>query len=86
MLPQRNRQENSNTAQRIEVMRKLLQLMKASSIKVILMDREFTSKEALKLYWKRWSIELLFSHLKKKGFNLEDTHIINGRKIEKTCL
>ena len=33
-------------------------------------------------YQKRWSIEALFGHLKKKGFNLEDTHLRERRKID----
>ena len=34
-------------------------------------------------YKKRWSIELLFSHLKKRGFNLEDTHMTQVEKVER---
>jgi len=40
-------------------------------------------KEALDLYRLRWGIELLFSHLKKRGFRLEDTHMTGDRKLEK---
>jgi len=39
--------------------------------------------EALAAYKKRWSIEVLFGHLKKKGFNLEATHLKERRKIDK---
>jgi len=35
-------------------------------------SNRFIPKEALVLYRKRWAIEQLFSHLKKRGFNLED--------------
>ena len=40
-------------------------------------------KEALKLYRKRWGIERLFGHLKRKGFDLEATHMTCPRKLEK---
>jgi len=40
-------------------------------------------KEALKEYKLRWSIELLFSHYKKRGFNLEDTHMSEDAKLER---
>ena len=39
--------------------------------------------EALKTYKLRWSIEVLFGHLKKKGFNLESTHLREKKKIDK---
>jgi len=37
----------------------------------------------LELYQLRWGIELLFSHLKKRGFHLESTHMSEGKKLEK---
>ena len=40
-------------------------------------------KEALAAYKLRWGIEVLFGHLKKKGFNLEDTHLRDPHKIDK---
>lgn len=40
-----------------------------------------STKRALKLYRQRWSIETLFSHLKKRGLNLEATHMSQPRKI-----
>jgi len=39
--------------------------------------------DALETYKKRWSIEVLFGHLKKKGFNLESTHMKASEKIDK---
>jgi hypothetical protein len=35
------------------------------------------------LYRLRWGIEQLFSHLKKRGFDLEATHMREARKLEK---
>jgi len=43
----------------------------------------FTPLEALEVYKTRWSIEVLFGHLKKKGFNLENTHISQKKKMDK---
>lgn len=40
-------------------------------------------KQALAAYKLRWGIEVLFGHLKKKGFNLEDTHLRDPDKIDK---
>jgi len=159
VLPQRTKRGNSNTAQRISLLKKLLQLIDARDILVLTMDREFcgkkwlrgldtqevgyvlrvkgntvvgdksarehastrgrktkgpqyilgmdlffssnpikrggrashlgvisnrfAGKEALNWYQKRWGIELLFSHLKKRGFDLEATHMTDGAKLEK---
>ncbi len=43
----------------------------------------FKAKQALELYHGRWGIELLFSHLKRRGFNLEDTHLTDRKKLER---
>jgi len=39
-------------------------------------------RKALKAYKKRWSIETLFSCLKGRGFNFEDTHLTKSDRIE----
>ena len=38
-------------------------------------------KNALRLYRKRWGIECLFADTKTRGFNIEDTHIIDHAKL-----
>ncbi|MEX2578832.1 MAG: transposase [Verrucomicrobiales bacterium] len=43
----------------------------------------FSGDEALRLYRLRWGIETLFSHLKKRGFQFEDTHMTKKERIEK---
>ncbi|MBK1835709.1 IS4 family transposase [Roseibacillus ishigakijimensis] len=48
-----------------------------------LISNRFYGAEALELYKLRWGIEQLFSHLKKRGFNLEDTHMSDAKKLEK---
>lgn len=47
------------------------------------LSNRFGGNEALELYKLRWGIELLFSHLKQRGFNLEDTHMTDAAKLEK---
>lgn len=39
--------------------------------------------QAIKIYSIRWEIETLFGCLKSKGFNFEDTHIVNRDRIKK---
>ena len=46
-------------------------------------SNRFPPIEALKEYRHRWSIEVFFGHLKKKGFNLENTHMSHRAKIDK---
>lgn len=37
----------------------------------------------LEVYRERWKIEMLFACLKRKGFNLEDTHLTHKDRLEK---
>lgn len=160
VLPQRTKRGNSNTAQRISLLKNLLRLIAPQDIDVLTMDREFGSeawlrwldemkvgyvarikhntrvghksahqcgttrgrktftrqkiwnlelffaskpiqskgrrdshlyvvsnrfsgKEALALYKMRWGIEQLFSHMKKRGFDFEATHMTDAAKLEK---
>lgn len=46
-------------------------------------SNRFSGREALALYRQRWGIEQLFSHLKKRGFDLEVTHMTEADKLEK---
>jgi len=50
---------------------------------LLVVSNGFAAKEAMQLYKQRWGIERLFGHLKKKGFDLEATHITDGAKLEK---
>jgi len=50
---------------------------------VYVISNRFSGSEALELYRLRWGIEQLFSHMKKRGFDLEATHMIEGFKLEK---
>ena len=40
-------------------------------------------EKALETYRMRWGIETFFAHCKKNGFNLEDTHITDPKKMNK---
>lgn len=51
--------------------------------RIYVVSNRFKGKEALETYRKRWGIEQLFSHLKKRGFNLEDTHLTDKKKVER---
>lgn len=43
----------------------------------------FHAEQALEFYRERWGIETLFSHLKKRGYQFEDTHMSKPERIEK---
>ena len=45
-------------------------------------SNRFKSKRALNAYQRRWGIEILFGHFKKKGLNLEDTHLRDAERID----
>lgn len=38
--------------------------------------------QPVNLYRKRWTIECAFACLKRKGFNLEDTHLLHAERLE----
>ena len=43
----------------------------------------FQGAEALGIYRLRWGIEILFSHLKRRGYPFENTHMTKGYRIGK---
>jgi len=58
-------------------------IIKGRTSHLYVVSNKLKPEQALAAYKKRWSIEVLFGHLKKKGFNLEDTHLRERRKIDK---
>lgn len=46
-------------------------------------SNRFRGREVLELYSLRWGIETFFSHLKKRGFCFEDTHLTKRPRLEK---
>jgi hypothetical protein len=60
---------------------KLIENGRTSHLYVV--SNKLLPKAALEAYLTRWAIEVLFGHLKKKGFDLESTHLRDRRKIDK---
>ena len=57
--------------------------LKLPSGEVLIVATDIISAFAIKTYALRWEIETLFSCLKGRGFNFEDTHVINQERIKK---
>jgi hypothetical protein len=55
----------------------------ARETKLLVLSNRFRGRQALRIYKKRWGIERLFWHLKKKGFDLEATHMTCPPKLDK---
>ena len=49
---------------------------------LVVIATNISPRSAMKVYKKRWSIETLFSCLKGRGFNLEDSHIVDPKRGE----
>ena len=49
---------------------------------VIVVSNQDVGVKILEIYKKRWTIELMFAHCKTNGFNLEDTHLKDLKRIE----
>jgi len=48
----------------------------------LILATNINQSKALGYYKQRWEIEMLFSALKKRGFNLEETHLSANEKID----
>jgi len=48
---------------------------------LIIVVSNVEKKNIIAVYKQRWEIEVLFSALKKRGFNLEETHLADRKKI-----
>jgi hypothetical protein len=48
----------------------------------LILATNIKQEKALTYYKQRWEIEMLFSALKKRGFNLEETHMSANEKID----
>ena len=48
---------------------------------LFVISNRFQAKEMLSLYAKRWSIEQMFSHWKRRRFDFESTHITNSKAL-----
>ena len=57
--------------------------LKMPSGEVLIVATDMLSAFAIKTYALRWAIETLFSCLKERGFNVEDTNVINQERTKK---
>lgn len=60
--------------------------LKSELLVVCTNNLNLKSKEILKFYKERWKIETLFKNTKTKGFNIEETHLKETKKLEKLFL
>lgn len=51
--------------------------------KLVIIATNANNKIAIDIYYKRWEIETLFQCFKRRGFNFEDTHITDVKRIKK---
>lgn len=49
---------------------------------VIIVTYQFDC-QTMQVYAKRWSIECFFKSIKSAGFNIEDTHLTDQKRLEK---
>ncbi len=88
-LPQRTKRGNSPSKHRILIMKKVLEILDSQDIEkgrsshLYVVSNKILPKEALKAYQTGWAIEVLFGHLKNKGFGLESPNLRDRRKIDK---
>lgn len=54
-----------------------------SDAHLAVISHDFQGAEALEIYRMRWGIEILFSHLKRRGCQFEDTQMTKGCRIGK---
>ena len=60
-----------------------LSALRLSDGELLIIATDNLMADPIGLYGKRWEIETLFGCLKSKGFNVEDTHIVNPARINK---
>lgn len=53
---------------------------------IIIASSKNDRQKALEYYKERWQIETLFSCLKSRGFNLEDTHVTDPERIKRLLI
>jgi hypothetical protein len=57
--------------------------LRLSDGELLIVAADQPSDNAIGIYKERWQIETLFSCLKGRGFNLEDTHVTNRLRIKR---
>lgn len=57
--------------------------LKDGSLLILTTNQLLSDEEVCALYKKRWAIETIFKALKTKGFNIEDSHMVDLEKLSK---
>lgn len=52
-------------------------------IEYLIVATYYFDSYAMKIYAQRWTIECFFKAIKSAGFNIEDTHLIDAKRLEK---
>lgn len=68
---------------RLKLATKQIGHKKDSEDKYLLILTNSNVKKAIAIYRNRWSIEVFFQSIKKRGFNLENTHLTELSKLKK---
>lgn len=58
-------------------------IRKGRDAHLAVISNAFQGTESLEIYRMRWGIETFFSHLKRRGYQFEDTHMTKGCRIGK---
>ena len=68
---------------RLKLATKQIGHQEGSEDKYLLILTNANVKKAIAIYRNRWSIEVFFQSIKKRGFNLENTHLTDLSKLKK---
>ncbi len=64
-------------------LRLYLAVAKSKQGELVVLVCNAEAEKALLRYARRWEVETLFSALKSRGFNLEDTHMTTAERLDK---
>ena len=70
----------------VEVFVSLMKYQKAGETEYLIVASGKPNKYAIEEYKTRWQIETMFGCLKSRGFNFEETHLVQPEKIVKLLL
>lgn len=68
---------------RLKLAAKIIGHQQDTEDKYLLILTNSDVKKAINIYRNRWSIEVFFQSVKKRGFNLENTHLTNLERLKK---
>ncbi len=70
----------------LEIYVSVVKLKKGEKVEYLIVASRSRNNQALAAYKLRWRIETMFGCLKSRGFELEETHLTNPRKISKLMM